>query len=97
MNKQLHLWQHVMSSPEYKAIRGAMQLRRNRLVFRASYGQPQFSTMTGGIISGHNQWAGKQAPGHCPITVLIASKNNGCLHRKTLKQHIYRYSFENML
>ena len=70
MNKQLHLWQHVMSSPEYKAIRGAMQLRRNRLVFRASYGQPQFSTMTGGIISGHNQWAGKQAPGHCPITVL---------------------------
>ena len=59
MNKQLHLWQHVMSSPEYKAIRGAMQLRRNRLVFRASYGQPQFSTMTGGIISGHNQWAGK--------------------------------------
>ena len=98
LNKQLHLYGSTLwSSPEYKAIRRAMQLRRNRLVFRSSYGQPQFSTMTEGIISGHNQWAGKQAPYHCSITVLIASKNNGCLHRKTLKQHIYRYSFENML
>ena len=97
LNKQLHLWHLIWSSPEYKAIRRAMQLWRNRLVFRSSYGQPQFSTMTEGIISGHNQWAGKQAPDHCPITVLIASKNNGCLHRKTLKQYIYRYSFENML
>ena len=77
-----------------RLFRRAMQLQRNRLVFRASYGQPQFATMT---ESGHNQWAGKQAPDHCPITVLIASKNNGCLHRKTLKQHIHWYSFENML
>ena len=77
-----------------RLFRRAMQLRRNRLVFRASYGQPQFSTMAEGR---HNQWAGMQAPDHCLITVLIASKNIGCLHRKTLKQHIYRYSFENML
>ena len=59
----------------------------------AFYGQPQYSTMT---ECSQNQWAGKQAPDHCPITVLIAS-NNGCLHRKTLKQHIYIYSFENVL
>ena len=74
----------LWSSPEYKASRRAMQLRRNKLVLRSSYGQPQFSTMTEGIISWHNQWAGKQALDHCPITVLIASKNNGCLHKKTL-------------
>ena len=41
------------------------------------YGQPQYSTMT---ECSQNQWAGKQAPDHCPITVLIASKN-GCLQR----------------
>ena len=29
-----------------RLFRRAMHLRRNRLVFRASYGQPQFSTMT---------------------------------------------------
>ena len=47
----------LWSSPEYKAIRRTMQLVRNRLVFRASYGQLQFSTMTEGR---HNQWvAGK--------------------------------------
>ena len=45
----------------------------------ACYGQLQYSTMNEGR---HNQWAGKQASDHCPITVLIAS-NNGCLHRKT--------------
>ena len=65
-----------------RLFRRAMQLRRNKLVFRASYGQRQFSTMTKGR---HNQWAGKQAPDHHPITVLIASKNNGCLHRKNFK------------
>ena len=68
----------LWSSPEYKA----MQLRRNRLVFRASYDQPQFSTMT---ERRHNQWAGKQAPVHCPMTVLIAS-------RKTVRLYIYMYS-----
>ena len=41
----------------------AMQLRLNRLVFRASCGQPQFSTMT---ECRHNQWAGKQAPDNFP-------------------------------
>ena len=45
----------------------------------ACYGQPQYSTMTEGR---QNQWAGKQAPDHCPITVLIAS-NKWCIYRKT--------------
>ena len=34
----------------------------------ACYGQPQYSTMTEGRP---NQWADKQAPEHCPITVLM--------------------------
>ena len=42
----------LWSIPEYKAIRRAMQLRRNKLVLRSSYCQPQFSTMTEDIISG---------------------------------------------
>ena len=49
----------------------------------ACYGEPQYSTMR------QTQWADRQAPDLCPITVFIAP-NNGCFHRKTLKQHIYR-------
>ena len=41
----------------------------------ACFGQPQYATMPEGR---QNQGADKQAPDHCPITVLIAS-NNGCL------------------
>ena len=74
----------LWSSPEYKAIRRAMQLRRNRLVFRASYGQLQFSTMTEGR---HNQWAGL-ASKHltiagfwtgCPRRTLVPPLNNGAM------------------
>ena len=50
----------------------------------ACYGQPQYSTMSEGR---QMQWADRQASDHCPLTVFIAS-NNGCFHRKTLKQHL---------
>ena len=61
-----HMWPNSVNHRHFwtnNYIYGSM-LWRNRLVFRASYGQPQFSTMTEGR---HNQWAGKQAPDHCPI------------------------------